>query len=141
MNSLSPFFFKANQSLPRMKNKIPYILISLFLFILCILIVVLFSSNPFIRGFLGDAVIVMLLYSVTKSVRDFDSLWLCVGVTVFAYLIEFSQYLKIIPLLGFQENLFTRIVFGSVFDPLDLLAYTIGGIMIYILDINIIKKI
>jgi hypothetical protein len=141
VNSPSPFFFKANQSLPRMRKKLIYVSLSLFLFILCILIVVLFSSNSFIRGFLGDAVIVMLLFCGAKSLRDFDSLWLCVGITIFAYLIEFSQYLKIIPLLGFQENFFTRIVFGSVFDPLDLLAYTIGGIIIYFLDIFIIKKI
>ncbi len=123
-----------------MRKKLFFLSLSLFLFILCVLIVILFSSNPFIRGFLGDAVIVMLLYSSAKSVRDFDSIWLCVGIIIFAYLIEISQYFKIITLLGFEENLFTRIIFGSVFDPLDLLAYTIGGIMIYILDINIIKK-
>ena len=83
----------------------------------------------------------MFLYSVAKSVRDFDSLMLSVGITLFAYSIEISQYFKIIPLLGFRENFFTRIVFGSVFDPLDLIAYSIGGLLAFFLDRNIIKKI
>lgn len=83
---------------------------------------------------MGDAVIVMFLYSFVKSFIEIEPLSLSVGITIFAYVIEFSQYIKIVPLLGFQENLFTRIVFGSVFDPLDLLAYTIGGILIYYLD-------
>jgi len=117
-----------------MKLRLPYILLSLLFLSLCVLIVVLFSSNQFIRGFLGDAVIVMFLYSFAKSFRNFHSLYLSIGITLFAYAIEFSQYLKIIPLLGFKENFFTRIVFGSVFDPLDLLAYTIGGVSIYLLD-------
>ena len=127
--------------MPQKTKRFPYIVSSLILFILCILIVVLFSSNGFIRGFLGDTVIVILLYSLLKSIKDFDSLLLSVGITLFAYAIEISQYFKIIPLLGFQENFFTRIVFGSVFDPLDLIAYTIGGLLAYFLDKNMIKKI
>ena len=127
--------------MPQKTKRFPYIVSSLILYILCILIVVLFSSNGFIRGFLGDTVIVILLYSLMQSIKDFDSLLLSVGITLFAYTIEITQYFKIIPLLGFQENFFTRIVFGSVFDPLDLIAYTIGGLLAYFLDKNMIKKI
>jgi len=76
-----------------------------------------------------------------QSIKDFDSLLLSVGITLFAYAIEITQYFKIIPLLGFQENFFTRIVFGSIFDPLDLIAYTIGGLLSFFLDRIIIKKI
>ncbi len=123
-----------------MKKRIPYIIFSLIFIILCILIVLAFASNQFIRGFVGDAVIVMLLYSIAKSFRDFDNLKLSLGITIFAYLIEFSQYIKIIPLLGFQENYFTRIVFGSVFDPFDLLAYTVGGVSIFHLDTYFSRK-
>ncbi|HRG48813.1 MAG TPA: DUF2809 domain-containing protein [Leptospiraceae bacterium] len=127
--------------MPQTTKRFPYIVLSLILFILCILIVVLFSSNGFIRGFLGDTVIVILLYSLMQSIKDFDSLLLSVGITLFAYAIEITQYFKIIPLLGFQENFFTRIVFGSIFDPLDLIAYTIGGLLSFFLDRIIIKKI
>lgn len=117
-----------------MKKRIPYIVLSIIFIILCVIIVLTFAKNQFIRGFVGDAVIVMFLYSFVKSFIEIEPLSLSVGITIFAYVIEFSQYIKIVPLLGFQENLFTRIVFGSVFDPLDLLAYTIGGILIYYLD-------
>jgi hypothetical protein len=123
-----------------MRKNYPYIILSIILFILCVLIVILFSSHQFIRGFLGDAVIVMLLYTFLKSWRDINAFWLSVWVTIFAYVIEITQYFKIIRMLGFEENFFTRIVFGSVFDPLDLLAYTIGGVSIYILDTRVISR-
>lgn len=116
-----------------MSNKIKYLIATILLFILCIFIVILFSKQPFIRGFVGDVVIVMLLFCFFKIFKNFDSLRLSIGVTLFAYFIEFTQYIKIIPLLGLKENYFTKIVFGSVFDPMDLLAYTIGGIAIYLL--------
>lgn len=116
------------------KYRLRYVILSLLLFILCVLIVVLFSQNQFIRGFLGDAVIVMLIYTFMQSFSTWNSLKLSIGVTIFAFIIEFLQYLKIIKLLGFEENLFTRIVFGSVFDPLDLMAYALGGVTIYFLD-------
>lgn len=124
-----------------MKKRIPYIILSVIFIILCIIIVLVFAKNQFIRGFVGDAVIVMFLYSFVKSFIEIKPLPLSVGITIFAYLIEFSQYIKIVPLLGFQENLFTRIVFGSVFDPLDLLAYTLGGFLIYLLDNFLSSKI
>ena len=49
------------------------------------------------------------------------------------------QYIKIIQLIGFKENIITKIIFGSVFDPLDILAYSIG--IIFLLIINNYKKI
>jgi hypothetical protein len=48
------------------------------------------------------------------------------------------QYLKIIRLLGLDENLAARLIIGSVFDPFDLIAYTIGAIAVYIIDTKLI---
>ncbi|EKO14047.1 PF10990 domain protein [Leptospira kirschneri str. H1] len=53
---------------------------------------------------------------------------------------EILQYFKIVSLLGFQENYITKIVFGSVFDPLDLIAYFIGAVLILYLDKSILQK-
>ena len=77
------------------KYRLRYVILSLLLFILCVLIVVLFSQNQFIRGFLGDAVIVMLIYTFMQSFSTWNSLKLSIGVTIFAFIIEFLQYLKI----------------------------------------------
>jgi hypothetical protein len=117
-----------------MKEKIPYLLLSIISFLFCVFIVLFFSDSPFIRGFLGDAVIVILLFNSIKIFFNFENLKLSVVLILFSYCIEFTQYIKIIPLFGFKENLLTRIIFGSVYDPLDLLAYTFGGISAYFID-------
>lgn len=114
-----------------MNVKLKYLLLCLTTFILCVIIVLIFSSHGFIRGFLGDLVIVILLFSLVKTFYLFSNLKLAIAVVLFAYLIEFTQYIKIIPLLGFKENFITKIIFGSIFDPFDLLAYTLGGIISY----------
>jgi hypothetical protein len=123
-----------------MKEKIPYLLLTIISFLFCVFIVLFFSDFPFIRGFLGDAVIVILLFSFIKIFYNIDSLKLSFALIIFSYFIEFTQYLKIIPLLGFKENFLTRIIFGSVFDPFDLLAYTLGGISAYFIDTIFIVK-
>ncbi|XDD51865.1 DUF2809 domain-containing protein [Leptospira sp. WS92.C1] len=82
----------------------------------------------------------MVLYSFFKSIADFDSIRLSIFIIAFSFAIETLQYFKVIRLLGFRENNFTRIVFGSVFDPWDLLAYLIGVCFIFCIDRFIISK-
>ncbi|AOP35833.1 hypothetical protein A0128_01345 [Leptospira tipperaryensis] len=90
---------------------------------------------------MGDLIIVMVLYSFFKSIADFDSVKLSIFIILFSFVLETLQYFKIIRLLGFKENYLTKIIFGSVFDPLDLLAYLIGVFLIFSIDTRIILKL
>lgn len=123
-----------------MKRRWIYIGLLSFFLSLCIIVVQFFDSNRFIRGFIGDSIIVMVIYSFFKTIADFNSIKLAVSIILFSFVIETLQYFKIIRILGFEENYITRIIFGSVFDSMDLLAYLIGVFVIYSIDMFIISK-
>lgn len=123
-----------------MKKRLTYFSLSCLCFLLCVLIVKLFSNNLFIRGFLGDVIVVLLIYFLVKAVYDMDALKLSVCTLAIAYLTECLQYIHITDYLGIGDNHIARLVFGSVFDPFDLLAYTIGAVLVYFLDVKLIRK-
>jgi hypothetical protein len=122
-----------------MKLRYIYIILTAFLILICITIVLFFKSNNFIRGFIDDIIIVILIFSFLKSLKDFNSLLLAVFVLIFAFLIEFAQLFKLIDLLGLQHNFFAQIIIGSTFDLYDLLAYLLGIIIIFTVDKLIFK--
>lgn len=57
-----------------------------------------------------------------------------IGVLIFAFMVEFAQYFKLVEVLGLEGNRLARIVIGSTFDPLDLLAYTLGAIAVVLIE-------
>lgn len=114
-----------------------YIAIALLTLGLCILIVLCFARVPFIRGFLGDLLIVILIYSVLKAVYDFAATRLAIAVLLFSFLVEGLQYLKFAQRLEVSEYTLARLTIGAVFDPMDLLAYTLGVGLICSIDLRL----
>jgi hypothetical protein len=55
-----------------------------------------------------------------------------------AYATEFLQYLKLAALLGLEHNRIAQLIIGSIFDPKDLIAYTLGAILVYFIDTKIV---
>lgn len=111
-----------------------YIISTIVLFIICVLIVKLFSHQPIIRGFIGDVLVVGLIYSFVKIVFDFNTLKLSISVLLFAYLVEILQYFSIVDVLGLSENRLAKIVIGSTFDVIDLVAYTLGLVLVIMFE-------
>ena len=124
-----------------MKRRLVYFALSIICFIACVLIVILFSDNQFIRGFTGDIIVIWLIYFFIKGFYDFHPVKLTVFTLLFAYAIEILQYFKLVHYLGLENNTLARIIIGSVFDPFDLAAYTIGAIFVYILDVKLLRKV
>jgi hypothetical protein len=87
-----------------------------------------------IRGFVGDIIIILLLYFLAKAFYDFSPLKLTICILLIAYTTEFLQYLKLTTYLGLENNKAAQIILGAVFDPYDLVAYTFGAVLVYILD-------
>lgn len=123
-----------------MNKRFSYILLTILCFLICILIVLLFWDYPTIRGFIGDIVVVFLIFFFIKSFWDFSSWKVALFSTIFAYCIEILQYFQLVKILWLEHNTIARIVLGSTFDIKDLLAYTIGGITTYLIDFYITKK-
>lgn len=124
-----------------MKRCLIYFALSAICFIACVLIVKLFSNNQFIRGFTGDIVIILLIYFFIKIFSDFSPIKLTVFMLLLAFATEFLQYLTLISILGLEQNTLAQLIIGAVFDPLDLIAYTIGAIIVYIIDVKLLTEI
>ena len=109
-------------------------------------LIALYAPAGFIRGFVGDVLVVILLVCMVRAVvslvekaaakntgdgikRLFQTPWLAFAVLLFAFAIEFGQYWGLVDKLGLGGNRLARIVIGSHFDPLDLVAY-FGGYLI-----------
>ncbi|WP_139958158.1 ribosomal maturation YjgA family protein [Flavicella sediminum] len=108
-----------------MKFNKSYLFISLVLLLIEILIA-LTIHDRFIRPFVGDVLSVILLFSLARIFYTGKGFYVSIGVLLFAFLVEFSQYFKLAEVLGFSKGSFGHVVLGANFDPLDLLAYSLG---------------
>jgi hypothetical protein len=124
-----------------MKKRIVYFSLSLLCFLSCVFIVKFFNHNLFIRGTIGDMIVISLIFYIVKLFYDFNSLKLTIFTLAIAFTTEFLQYLKIIKLFGLEHNALAGLIFGSVFDPFDLLAYTAGAVLVFVVDAKGVKRI
>jgi hypothetical protein len=93
------------------------------------------------RGFAGDVLIVIFIYSSIKIIfKNLSSLFVASGVFLFALLVELLQ-LAGIPKSFQPGSMLTILTLGSTFDPFDILAYAIGAAIIYLIDSRVIQKI
>ncbi|MDO6706638.1 DUF2809 domain-containing protein [Photobacterium sp. 1_MG-2023] len=100
-------------------------LISLTLLAILVFIA-LYVKDSFIRPFIGDVLVVIWIYACVTTVVQCKPWVASLGVLLFAYSIEWAQYVQVLTWLGLADHTALRIIFGATFDWLDLLAYTIG---------------
>lgn len=110
-----------------------FFLLTLVLFVIEVLIAVYVHDN-FVRPYVGDFLVVMLLYCAVRTFINASPLKITVAVLLFAYLVELLQYFHLVDRLGLAGNTVARTVIGYGFEWLDLLAYTLGVITILLLE-------
>jgi len=96
--------------------------------------IALFMHDAFVRPYGGDILVVILIYYFIKSFIQVKPLYLAVAVVLFAYAVETGQYFKLIEILGLQDYKIMQIVMGTSFSWGDILCYTAGGIICYLVD-------
>ena len=94
--------------------------------------IAVFFNDKFIRPFLGDVLVVILLYCFVRMILKVGHLQIVTGVTFFAFLVEFSQYFNLITLLNLQNNKLAQLVIGTTYNIMDLVAYLIGAFVLSI---------
>jgi hypothetical protein len=100
---------------------------TIFIAVLLIEIIIgTFFHDRFVRYFLGDVLIVVLICYFIRSWWAIRLPILLIGTLAFAFLTELAQYFDLVGRLGWQHSELTRLTIGSTFDWADLLAYTIG---------------
>ncbi len=93
-----------------------------------------FVHNNFVRSYLGDVLVVVLLYCFIKSFLKLSNIKIAIAVLFFSYNIETLQYFQLVKLLGLQDIKIARIVIGTTFSWLDILCYTVGIILVLLID-------
>ncbi len=112
---------------------LPYLIIALFLFLTEIFIALFFKGH-FIRIIFGDFLVVILIYTFLRSILNVSIIKTALITLLFAYSIEFLQYLNILNLLGLKKSTGTDIILGSTFDWNDIMAYTLGIVSVLIIE-------
>lgn len=91
-----------------------------------------FMHDRIIRPYVGDLLVMILLYCFVKSFFRTPVVPTAFAVLLFSYSIEILQYFQIVNVLGLQDSKIARIVIGTSFEWMDLLAYTLGvGVVIF----------
>lgn len=116
-----------------------YFLAFILLFITEVLIAA-FLNDPIIRPYVGDLLVVILMYCFIKAFFKVRILAAAIGVLIFAYLVELSQYLNLIKLLDWQQYRLAHLILGSSFEWIDMIAYTLGYFVILLFEKFINKK-
>ena len=103
-----------------------------FLFALCAAVLIgveiligLFVHDSFVRPYLGDALVVILIWCVVRVVIPDRFVWLSGAVFLFAVIVEVSQIFPLCDVLGI-ENRLIRTLMGTSFAWGDIVAYLAG---------------
>lgn len=110
-----------------------YFFASVILFLIEVLIA-LYVHDAIIRPYVGDYLVVILLYCMVRTVIDAPVIKIAIGVLLFAWLVEWLQYMNVISWLGLQDNKAANIIIGNRFEWIDMLAYTLGVLSVVVLD-------
>lgn len=116
-----------------------YICLTALLFLVEITIAV-FIHDKIIRPYIGDMLVVILLYCFIRSFLNIPALTAALSVLLFSYTIEVLQYFNLVQLLGLQKSKLATIILGCSFGWIDILAYTLGiALVIWLEKVSLSK--
>lgn len=91
--------------------------------------IALFVHDAFVRPYLGDVLVIVLLCCLGRGPLGLRGKWLVPAVTVLGVLAEGLQYFRLADRLGLEPSSPLRIILGSTFDWADLTCYAVGGVL------------
>ena len=123
-----------------MKARLPYI-IGFFLLLGVEVCIGIFRFNHFIRSYIGDVIVVWVIYCLLRSFvpKKFNSCAVAVGILIFSFAVEFLQKAHIADILG-VENPLLRTLIGTSFAVEDLWSYA-AGTLVTIIEIWIYRRL
>ncbi|MFK8055584.1 MAG: DUF2809 domain-containing protein [Saprospiraceae bacterium] len=110
-----------------------HFLLFLLLFGVEVLIAVYLKSG-FIRHTIGDFLVTILVYCFLRSFIKTKPLYIAIATLAIAFATEFLQLTNFLEILGLGDNKLANIVFGTSFSIQDLVAYTLGVLLIWMVD-------
>ena len=116
-----------------------YFIFSAIIFVVEVFIAI-FIHDGIIRPYVGDFLVVILIYCFIKSFFNFGVLPTAIFVLLFSYTIESLQYFKVVEKLGLKNYKIVRIIMGTSFEWSDILVYTLGIATVLIIEKKINGK-
>lgn len=110
-----------------------YFLLFLLVFVTEVLIA-LYVRDSFVRPYLGDVLVVILIYCFVRSFLKINVWPAAIGVLLFAFAVEFAQYLNLVDVLDLQHSRLARTVIGTSFSWLDMLTYVVGIVIVIVTE-------
>ena len=103
-------------------------------FITIEILIATFLTQGFIRYTFGNYLVVILLYCFFNSFIKTSTIKTALVVLLFAYAIEFFQFIYLLHMLNLNNNHLAKLILGSTFHVSDLIAYTLGIITVLIVE-------
>ena len=110
-----------------------YLLVTICLLFIEIAIA-LFVKDKIIRPYIGDLLVVILIYAFVKIWISNREILVAICVFVFACFIELLQYFHIVEVLGLDDNKVATVIIGSKFNTLDIVMYLMGTIVVILTE-------
>lgn len=114
-----------------MKKRLFYFLA--FILLLAVeIFIALFVHDRFVRPYIGDVLVVIVLYFLIRIFLPEGCGWLPGILFLFATGVEILQYFRLVERLGLSDSRLMRAVLGSVYDFRDILCYGVGCVLLQI---------
>ncbi len=96
--------------------------------------IALFIKDRVIRPFIGDVLVVVLVYGFVRIFVKIIYWKVALGALLFACTIEILQYFDYVKLLGLENNRVLSTALGRTFEMLDFVAYFAGFLLILLAE-------
>ena len=110
-----------------------YLLLAMIIFLTEIGIA-LFVNDTLVRPFIGDGLVVVLIYCFGRIFLNVNYRLAALGVFIFACAIEILQYFDYVRRLGLEQNRVLSVALGRTFEWLDFAAYFAGFLLVLAIE-------
>jgi len=95
------------------------------------IIIALYVKDSIIRPFLGDILVVILMYTFIRGIISKHIKLLPLILFIIALAVELAQYYRVIYLLHLENSRVLSTIIGTSFDTKDILCYLIGAVLLF----------
>ena len=99
----------------------------------------LLVHDRFVRPYVGDLIVVMVLYFFVRIFFVKKPKYLSIWILLFAILVELTQLLPLVDVLGIKNKVI-RVLMGTSFAWGDMIAYLTGSVINFVWDLRIKDK-
>lgn len=115
------------------KRRLTYMLLFV-LFLAIEVLIALFVRDNFIRPYVGDMLVTVVICLLLRAVMPIKARLLPLFVFILAALVEIGQYFDFVALLGLSDNRFFSVLLGRTFSLADIICYGAGCIIFFLCE-------